>query len=109
MVAKYSFARRIRPLAHTDGEAPDAREGDHVTLVGSFDRSVGRRVALERHVGPVAVVVGDVVADSVPRSSSDCSRARFSTPLAASTSPFCSFAPTVVVRGFMPKCRMIAR
>jgi len=45
----------------------------------------------------------------LPRNSSACSSRRLSTPLAASTSPFCSFAPTSVVRGVMPKCRISAR
>ena len=39
-----------------------------------------------------------------PRSNSACSSDRFSAPLVASMSPFCSLAPTSVVRGFIPKC-----
>jgi hypothetical protein len=44
----------------------------------------------------------------LPRMSSACSSRRLSAPLLASTSPFCSFAPTAIVRGSIPRCRINA-
>ena len=43
----------------------------------------------------------------LPRTSNACSMRRFKAPFAASTSPFCYLAPTAVVRGCRPKCRMM--
>ena len=42
-------------------ESTDAEQHDHVAGLEALNRSPGRRVAVERHMGPVVVVEADVV------------------------------------------------
>jgi hypothetical protein len=45
-------------------KAAQAREGDHLPILGRFDRSSARRVSVERHVWPVRVIEFRVLANA---------------------------------------------
>ena len=61
-MAKNAFIASGRPCVSMM-EAADARQRDNLTGARRFDRAHDRRVAVERHVRAVRVVVSDVLAD----------------------------------------------